>query len=191
MGAQVTVESERRNPWPGDERDSDSSECWTSSPPDELPQVWNVLRGEMSFVGPRPERAHFVRQFERLIPGYADRFAVLPGIAGLGQLCSGYDTSLRTVRRKTRYDRLYVRRGGTALDAALVVATFVYVAVPRGRRHAHGAWPVSVLPPPSFPAIHRWRLVPIVAKLLLASPQPKALGGATQPPATHVEKLPT
>lgn len=94
---------------------------------DELPQLWNVLRGEMSLVGPRPERPHFVHQFEREIPGYAERFAVLPGITGLGQLRSGYDDSLRSVRRKTRYDRIYVRHVGPLLDAALLAGTVVHV----------------------------------------------------------------
>lgn len=97
---------------------------------DELPQLWNVVRGEMSLVGPRPERPHFVEQFEREIPGYAERFSVLPGITGLGQLRSGYDVSIRSVKRKTRYDRLYVRRSGLALDAVLLAGTLAHLVVP-------------------------------------------------------------
>jgi lipopolysaccharide/colanic/teichoic acid biosynthesis glycosyltransferase len=92
---------------------------------DELPQLWNVLRGEMSFVGPRPERAVFADQLERVIPGYINRLAIRPGITGLSQLRSGYDESLRSVRRKIRYDLLYVRRGCTLLDAKIVLDTFL------------------------------------------------------------------
>ena len=90
---------------------------------DELPQLWNVLRGEMSFVGPRPERLMFVEQLERVIPGYTHRLAIRPGITGLSQLRNGYDESLRTVRRKIRYDLLYVRRGCALLDAMILVDT--------------------------------------------------------------------
>jgi len=90
---------------------------------DELPQLWNVLRGEMSIVGPRPERAVFVEQLEQVIPGYTHRLAIRPGITGLSQLRSGYDESLRTVRRKIRYDLLYVRRGCALLDAMILVDT--------------------------------------------------------------------
>jgi len=94
---------------------------------DELPQLWNVLRGEMSIVGPRPERAVFVNQLERVIPGYTRRLEVRPGITGLSQLRSGYDESLRTVRRKVRYDPLYVRKGCALLDAMILVDTGLLV----------------------------------------------------------------
>jgi lipopolysaccharide/colanic/teichoic acid biosynthesis glycosyltransferase len=82
----------------------------------------------MSLVGPRPERAFFVEQFEAVVPGYSERFATLPGITGLGQIRSGYDASLRTVQRKIRYDRLYVRRACTSLDFKLLLATMVWCA---------------------------------------------------------------
>jgi len=90
---------------------------------DELPQLWNVLRGEMSIVGPRPERLMFVERLEQVIPGYTHRLAVRPGITGLSQLRNGYDESLRTVRRKIRYDLLYVRRGCAILDAMILLDT--------------------------------------------------------------------
>jgi hypothetical protein len=79
----------------------------------------------MSFVGPRPERAIFVEQLERVIPGYINRLAIRPGITGLSQLRSGYDESLRSVRRKIRYDLLYVREGCTLLDAKIVLETLL------------------------------------------------------------------
>jgi hypothetical protein len=93
---------------------------------DELPQLWNILRGEMSLVGPRPERAHFVAQFESVVPGYAERFGGLPGITGLSQIRSGYDESLRTVQRKIRYDRLYLRRACVGLDLKILLATVAH-----------------------------------------------------------------
>lgn len=95
---------------------------------DELPQLWNVLRGEMSLVGPRPERSHFVAQFETLVPGYADRFAARPGITGLSQIRSGYDQSISTVRKKIRYDQFYVRRACVLLDLWLLMGTIGYIS---------------------------------------------------------------
>jgi lipopolysaccharide/colanic/teichoic acid biosynthesis glycosyltransferase len=115
---------------------------------DELPQLWNVLRGEMSFVGPRPERAVFVEQLERVIPGYINRLAIRPGITGLSQLRSGYDDSLRSVRRKIRYDLLYVRRGCTLLDAKIILDTFLLVA------GLSGGWALRRVPVRVTPA-HR------------------------------------
>jgi lipopolysaccharide/colanic/teichoic acid biosynthesis glycosyltransferase len=109
--------------WDGDPRVTRVGKILRATHLDELPQLWNVLRGEMSFVGPRPERAVFVEQLEQVIPGYTHRLAVRPGITGLSQLRSGYDASLRTVRRKIRYDLLYVRRGCALLDTMILVDT--------------------------------------------------------------------
>jgi lipopolysaccharide/colanic/teichoic acid biosynthesis glycosyltransferase len=111
--------------WTGDPRVTPAGRILRATHLDELPQLWNVLRGEMSFVGPRPERAIFVEQLERVIPGYINRLAIRPGITGLSQLRSGYDDSLRSVRRKIRYDLLYVRRGCTFLDAMIIMDTFL------------------------------------------------------------------
>ena len=94
---------------------------------DEIPQLWNVLRGEMSLVGPRPERSHFVALLEPLVPHYADRFAARPGITGLSQIRSGYDQSIRTVRRKIRYDRFYTRRACLLFDVWLMIRTVGHV----------------------------------------------------------------
>ena len=111
--------------WAGDPRVTPAGRILRATHLDELPQLWNVLRGEMSFVGPRPERAVFVEQLERVIPGYINRLAIRPGITGLSQLRSGYDDSLSSVRRKIRYDLLYVRKGCTLLDAKIVLDTFL------------------------------------------------------------------
>jgi len=113
--------------WTGDPRVTPVGRILRATHLDELPQLWNVLRGEMSFVGPRPERAILVEQLERVIPGYINRLAIRPGITGLSQLRSGYDDSLRSVRRKIRYDLLYVRRGCTLLDAMIIMDTFLMI----------------------------------------------------------------
>jgi lipopolysaccharide/colanic/teichoic acid biosynthesis glycosyltransferase len=90
---------------------------------DELPQLWNVLRGEMSLVGPRPERPHFVRQLRRAIPDYHRRHIIRPGITGLAQIHYRYDASIADVKKKLRFDRLYVERLGTRLDMMILLRT--------------------------------------------------------------------
>jgi lipopolysaccharide/colanic/teichoic acid biosynthesis glycosyltransferase len=133
--------------WAGDPRVTPLGRVLRATHLDELPQLWNVLRGQMSLVGPRPERAHFVEKIEAAIPGYAERFDVLPGITGWGQLRSGYDSTMQTVRRKTRYDRIYVRRACALLDARILLETFLRVSA-ISRRDLLGSWSESV-PPPS------------------------------------------
>jgi len=90
---------------------------------DELPQLWNVLRGEMSLVGPRPERPEFVSQLEKAIPGYRERLRVRPGITGLAQVQLPPDVDLASVRRKVRYDACYIRRMGPWLDLRILMGT--------------------------------------------------------------------
>jgi lipopolysaccharide/colanic/teichoic acid biosynthesis glycosyltransferase len=94
---------------------------------DELPQLWNVLRGEMSLVGPRPERPEFVYQLERLIPRYRERQTVRPGLTGLAQVQLPPDTDLESVRRKLAYDLHYLRHRGPWLDLRLLIATALRV----------------------------------------------------------------
>jgi lipopolysaccharide/colanic/teichoic acid biosynthesis glycosyltransferase len=94
---------------------------------DELPQLWNVLRGEMSLVGPRPERPEIIDQIEPLIPGYGERLTVLPGVTGLAQIQLPPDSCVESVRRKLRYDLYYALNLGPWMDARLVVATAVKV----------------------------------------------------------------
>ena len=83
---------------------------------DELPQAVNVLKGEMSLVGPRPERPELAARFERRAPGFAGRLRVRPGIAGLAQWMGAYDSD---PRRKLRHDSLYIARMGPWLDLRL------------------------------------------------------------------------
>ena len=90
---------------------------------DELPQLLNVLRGDMSLVGPRPERPYFVSQLERQIPDYGRRLSVKPGITGLAQIRAGADRNIRDVRRKVKLDCLYIRRMCWWVDFMILVDT--------------------------------------------------------------------
>lgn len=97
---------------------------------DEVPQVINMLRGEMSLVGPRPERPELHAEFERATPGFGLRLRVRPGLAGLAQVRGRYSTRPRD---KLRYDRLYIERMGPLLDLKLLAAS-VWVTM-RGYPH--------------------------------------------------------
>lgn len=90
---------------------------------DEIPQFWNVLRGEMSLVGPRPERPEIIRNIVVEIPEYPDRLKVKPGITGPAQICLGYDSSLDDVRRKVRLDLLYVSNPTFRLQLRVLALT--------------------------------------------------------------------
>jgi lipopolysaccharide/colanic/teichoic acid biosynthesis glycosyltransferase len=90
---------------------------------DEFPQLWNVLRGEMSLVGPRPERPEFVPHLERSVPHYQQRLRIRPGITGLAQVQLPPDTDLMSVRRKLAYDLYYIRNLDAWLDLRLVLCT--------------------------------------------------------------------
>ena len=94
---------------------------------DELPQLVNVLRNEMSLIGPRPERPTIAADLTRVIPGFADRLAVLPGLSGLAQAQYPADTDLGTVCRKLVADLTYVRSMSFALDLRIACATLVYL----------------------------------------------------------------
>ena len=90
---------------------------------DEFPPLVNVLRGEMSLIGPRPERPFFVNRFRREIPNYEQRLAVKPGITGLAQVRYKYDESLADVRNKLTYDLVYIKRMSPAMDARILMWT--------------------------------------------------------------------
>jgi len=95
---------------------------------DELPQLWNVLRGEMSLVGPRPERPEFVKQLEPVVRNYGTRLTVRPGITGLAQVQLPPDEDLDGVRRKVACDEVYVRSMSPWLDLRIVLGTALKVA---------------------------------------------------------------
>jgi lipopolysaccharide/colanic/teichoic acid biosynthesis glycosyltransferase len=92
---------------------------------DELPQLWNVMRGEMALVGPRPERPEFVRILAEQIPGYKDRLVVLPGITGLAQINLPPDSDLDSVRRKLIVDVDYIESSGWWLDVRILFCTLL------------------------------------------------------------------
>jgi lipopolysaccharide/colanic/teichoic acid biosynthesis glycosyltransferase len=91
---------------------------------DEFPQLLNVLRGEMSLIGPRPERPEFVGVLAKAIPGYLNRLAVPPGITGLAQINLPPDTDLDSVRRKLVLDLDYIQQAGVWLDLRMFLCTF-------------------------------------------------------------------
>jgi sugar transferase (PEP-CTERM system associated) len=101
---------------------------------DEIPQVFNVLRGEMAFVGPRPERPAFVEQLRRAIPHYDDRAIVKPGITGWAQVNYPYGASVEDARMKLSYDLYYIRRRSLFLDLLIVLATVRVVLFQEGSR---------------------------------------------------------
>lgn len=94
---------------------------------DELPQLWNILTGDMSLIGPRPERPEFVPQLEAAIPGYKERLQVLPGASGLAQIHLDSDTDLSSVERKLAMDLYYVKHMGFWMDLRILLATVVHV----------------------------------------------------------------
>jgi lipopolysaccharide/colanic/teichoic acid biosynthesis glycosyltransferase len=99
---------------------------------DELPQLFNVLSGDMSLIGPRPERLEFVLILEQKIPGYRDRLRVLPGITGLAQINLPPDSDLDSVKRKQILDLEYIRTASLLLDLRMLVSTFLRMVGVRG-----------------------------------------------------------
>jgi sugar transferase (PEP-CTERM system associated) len=99
---------------------------------DELPQLWNVLRGDMNFVGPRPERPHFVQQLSESIPYYPLRHVVKPGLTGWAQINYGYANSLEHTVEKLQYDLFYIKNMSIILDALIVLETVKTVIVRKG-----------------------------------------------------------
>jgi sugar transferase (PEP-CTERM system associated) len=101
---------------------------------DELPQVFNVLRGHMSFVGPRPERPEFVAQLAEKIPYYVQRHCVKPGITGWAQLCYPYGSSEKDALEKLQYDLYYIKNNSLLFDLAILIQTAEVVLFGKGAR---------------------------------------------------------
>jgi lipopolysaccharide/colanic/teichoic acid biosynthesis glycosyltransferase len=101
---------------------------------DELPQLLNVLKGDMSFVGPRPERPEFVSQLEERIPYYRERHTVKPGITGWAQICYPYGSSEKDTVEKLQYDLYYVKNRSLLFDLAILVQTIEVVLWGKGAR---------------------------------------------------------
>jgi exopolysaccharide biosynthesis polyprenyl glycosylphosphotransferase len=101
---------------------------------DEIPQIINILKGEMSLIGPRPERPIFVEKFKEEISGYEQRLAVKPGITGLAQVWHRYDETVEDVKKKLKYDLLYVKKMCFWADFNIIMRTFRVVATGEGAR---------------------------------------------------------
>ncbi len=101
---------------------------------DELPQVFNVLKGEMRFVGPRPERPEFVDELSQSIPYYRERHVVTPGLTGWAQLCYPYGSSASDAAEKLQYDLYYIKNRSVIFDLAILVQTVEVILFGKGAR---------------------------------------------------------
>lgn len=115
-----------------DSRVTAMGRCIRKTRLDELPQLFNVLKGEMSLVGPRPERPEFVDQLSRDIPYYAERYWVKPGLTGWAQMLYPYAATKEDTRRKLEYDLYYVKNSGFMLDAIILLQTIEVVLLGKG-----------------------------------------------------------
>jgi lipopolysaccharide/colanic/teichoic acid biosynthesis glycosyltransferase len=111
---------------------------------DEIPQLLNVLRGDMSLVGPRPEREIFIRKLSEKIPFYAERLLVPPGITGWAQVMYPYAASIEESRRKLQFDLYYIKHMSFFLDMYVLVKTFKTILF--GRERTALAQPVQLKP---------------------------------------------
>ena len=100
---------------------------------DEIPQFWNILRGDMDFVGPRPERPHFVSQLAEEIPYYEQRHLIAPGLTGWAQIKYPYGASVEDARQKLQYDLYYIKNQSLMLDAIILFETIKIILFGRGR----------------------------------------------------------
>ena len=101
---------------------------------DEIPQMWNVLKGEMSFIGPRPERPHFVQTLQQKIPYYTQRLTVKPGLTGWAQVRYRYGGSAEDALEKLQYDLYYIKNMSLFLDLLIAVDTSRVILWGRGAR---------------------------------------------------------
>lgn len=100
---------------------------------DEIPQLLNVIKGEMSLVGPRPERHIFIREFEEKIPFYTQRLAVRPGLTGWAQVKYPYASSIEQTEEKLQYDLYYIKNMSFILDVVVVLKTIKVVLFGSGK----------------------------------------------------------
>ena len=116
----------------GDERTTRVGRVIRKIRVDEIPQFWNILRGEMNFVGPRPERPHFVKQLAEEIPFYEQRHLIPPGLTGWAQIKYPYGASVEDARQKLQYDLYYVKNQSLLLDAIILFETVKTILFGRG-----------------------------------------------------------
>ena len=101
---------------------------------DEIPQILNVLKGEMSFIGPRPERPYFVEELRQVIPYYFERHRVKPGISGWAQLNYPYGASVEDAKEKFQFDLYYIKNYSLFLDLIVLIQTARVILWPKGAR---------------------------------------------------------
>ena len=162
---------------PGDPRVTPLGRILRATHLDELPQLLNVVRGEMSLIGPRPERPEIVAQLERCFPAYRDRLLVRPGLSGLAQILQGPDTSLHSVQTKLRYDIYYLDNHGFWLDLRIALATLLHLL------RAPGPIIARVF---RFPI---YELLPADASPQVADASPQVEGIAVSSRSTRVREL--
>ena len=98
---------------------------------DELPQLWNVVTGDMALIGPRPEQPDLVAYYRQVIPNYELRHTVRPGLSGWAQVCYGYAASVEETRHKLEYDLFYIQNFGPKIDVHVLALTFLRYANPK------------------------------------------------------------
>jgi exopolysaccharide biosynthesis polyprenyl glycosylphosphotransferase len=101
---------------------------------DEIPQLYNVLRGDMSFIGPRPERPEFIEMLSKIIPYYTERHFVKPGISGWAQVRYPYGASVEDAIEKLRYDLYYIKNISLVLDIVIIIETVKVMLFGKGAR---------------------------------------------------------
>ena len=94
---------------------------------DELPQLWNVLKGDMSFVGPRPERAFYIRQIEKKDPRYYMLYQIRPGVTSYATLYNGYTDTIEKMLTRLQYDLDYLEHRSWSLDLTIILKTCLYI----------------------------------------------------------------
>lgn len=131
----VDAEAHGKAQWAGqdDPRVIPACRWMRGSHVDELPQLVNILKGEMSLVGPRPERPELFEQLSAQVPDFPKRLEVKPGLTGMAQIYNGYDTDVASVRRKLAYDLQYIEQMGLLMELKLLLATFSRFRDPAAR----------------------------------------------------------
>ncbi len=100
---------------------------------DELPQLYNIIKGDMSFIGPRPESVHIAKKLEDVIPNYKEKYSLKPGLSGWAQIKQGYTSNVEEFKEKMVYDKYYIDNFGLLLDIKIFVLTFLKVFKGTGR----------------------------------------------------------